>query len=216
MEINKYYHREQAAAEEREHYRRIEEGIPVRIGAEYTAVTARNGWKHEGPFAALAYESGLLMVGKPDRRVFAFISEDVVADRTDLYTEHLPTLVKFKNDLSDILGNLWEEEECCMALRRASAVKWMCPLSMPGAQLLYKWHRKAIEEEIRRLDQFDETVSLEDYALAIKRSLRISSWHYTEEQALECMEERASFIPAFYNERVSPWYAAMDIGYYCG
>ena len=103
-----------------------------------------------------------------------------------------------------------------MALRRASAVKWMCPLSMPGAQLLYKWHRKAIEEEIRQLDQFDETVSLEDYALAIKRSLRISSWHYTEEQALECMEERASFMPAFYNERVSPWSAAMDIGYYCG
>ena len=49
MEINKYYHREKATAEEREHYRRIEEGTPVQIGAEYTTVAARNGWKHEAP-----------------------------------------------------------------------------------------------------------------------------------------------------------------------
>ena len=156
------------------------------------------------------------MVGMPDRRVFAFINEDVVVNGTELYTEHLPSLVKFKNDLSDILGNLWEEAVCCTALRRASAVKWMCPLTLQGAQLLYKWHRQSVEEEIRRLDQFDAAMSLEDYALALKRSLRISSWHYTEEQALECMEERAGFIPEFYNEGVSPWFAAMDIGYYCG
>ena len=139
MEINKYYHKEQMEAELYEHLRKFEEGDPVRIGNEYAFLSGRDGRSYEGPFTALAYDNGLLMLGKADKRVFAFINEDVVANGSELYMEHLPNLVKFKSDLSTIIGQL-NREECCKALRSACSVKWMCPLSMEGARLLLQWY----------------------------------------------------------------------------
>lgn len=216
MEINKYYHCEMSKAEEREHLRKFEEGTQVQIGYEYSSLTAGDGRKHEGPFTALAYEDGQLMIGKADHLVFAFINEDVVVNGSELYTEHLPMLVRFKKDLADILGLAWEKEKCCQLLRSACSVKWMCPLSMSAAELLLQWHRQDEKEEIKRLDTFIDDMSIEDYTASIKRSLRISSYHYSEEQALQCMEERSKWINEFYAEHESPWGAAMDIGYYCG
>ena len=142
MEINRFYHRERAEAEERVHRARFEEGESVMIGREYSAVTARGGEVLRGPFTALAYRDGLLMLGGDNGRLFLFIDADVAANGNEIFTERLPMPVRFKEDPVLIAEGPGDEKAKREALRAASAVKWLRPLSEAGAELLLHWLRR--------------------------------------------------------------------------
>ena len=71
MEIDRYYYRNRKETEEKAYLARFGKGQNVRIGETYPALTSRDGSVLEGPFQALAYENGILLLGKQDERTFA-------------------------------------------------------------------------------------------------------------------------------------------------
>ena len=214
--IRKGYHIRQAIAEIWNHHRKYVVGKRVRVGKTYSAITARDGRAHEGPFEALAYENGNLLVGTPDRRLFFVLDEDVVDVNGSIYIENLPNKLRFKKDLLDVISNADTNDECCKRLKLASSVKWMCPLTAEYAMLILHWHRSALEEESSGYNSFDPSMSLDDYFKALQRCLMMSDWHYTEEGAKEHLLQEMRHVRSYFAEKEAPWKAAIDIGYCCG
>ncbi len=198
------------------HFKKYIVGKRVCVGKIYYAITARDGLTHEGPFEALAYEKGALLVGTPDRRLFFVLDEDVVDVNGSIYIEALPNKLRFKKDLLDVIGSADTDDECCKRLRLASGVKWMYPLIDEYAVLLLRWHRTVIEKERRGYESFAESMSFDDYFEALQRCLMMSDWHYTEEAAEQHLLREMHHVRACFAGKEAPWNAAIDIGYCCG
>lgn len=145
--INKNYHFDLINKEKQTHLNKFRNGKDIILGKSYDAIVSRSGRKHEGPFIALTYDNGNLLVGKPNYRSFAIIHEDVVDDHNSIYTESLPLLIVFRRDISDIVGNDSSDRVQYQELRRACSVKWMCPLSEIGAAMILRWYQSEIEYE---------------------------------------------------------------------
>jgi len=141
MEIDRYYYRNRKETEEKEHLTRFEKGQNVRIGETYPVLTSREGSVLEGPFEALAYENGTLLLGKSDGKTFAEIRWDAVAEENDLYMERLPILAEMRKEIGEILGTETDEEKCVTALRLSCGRKGIIPLSEEGAEMLLRWYR---------------------------------------------------------------------------
>lgn len=141
MEIDRYYYRNRKEAEEKAHLTRFGKGQNVRIGESYPAMTSREGSVLEGPFEALAYENGILFLGKPDGRTFAEIRWDAVAEENGLYMERLPILAEMRKEIGEILGTETDEKKCVTALRLSCGRKGIIPLSEEGAEMLLRWYR---------------------------------------------------------------------------
>ena len=141
MEIDRYYYRNRKEAEEKANLSRFGKGRNVRIGETYPAMTSRDGSVLEGPFQALAYENGILFLGKPDGRTFAEIRWDAVAEENGLYMERLPILAEMRKEIGEILGTETDEEKCVTALRLSCGRKGIIPLSEEGAEMLLRWYR---------------------------------------------------------------------------
>lgn len=141
MEIDRYYYRNLKEAEERVHLARFGKGQNVRIGETYPVLTSREGSVLEGPFEALAYENGILFLGKPDGRTFAEIRWDAVAEENGLYMERLPILAEMRKEIGEVLGTETDKGKCVTALRLSCGRKGLIPLSEEGAEMLLRWYR---------------------------------------------------------------------------
>ncbi len=141
MEIDRYYYRNLKEAEERVHLARFEKGRNVRIGETYPVLTSRDGSVLGGPFEALAYENGILLLGKPAGRTFAEIRWDTAAEENGLYMERLPILAEMRKDISELLAAETDKEKCVTALRLSCGRKGIIPLSEEGAEMLLRWYR---------------------------------------------------------------------------
>lgn len=141
MEIDRYYYRNRKEAEEKAHLARFGKGRNVRRGETYPAMTSRDGSVLEGPFQALAYENGILLLGKQDGRTFAEIRWDAAAEENGLYMERLPILAEMRKDISELLGAETNKEKCVTTLRLSCGRKGIIPLSEEGAEMLLRWYR---------------------------------------------------------------------------
>ena len=141
MEIDRYYYRNLKEAEEKAHLSRFEKGQNVRVGETYPAMTSRDGSVLEGSFRALAYEDGILLLGKPDGRTFAEIRWDVAAEGDRLYMERLPILAVMRKDIGEILGTETDRGANITALRLSCGRKGIIPFSEKGAEMLLHWYR---------------------------------------------------------------------------
>lgn len=65
-------------------------------------------------------------------------------------------------------------------------------------------------------DSFKNYASIDEYKADMLAWLKLSSWHYSEKQAAELMEENKDYIEKAYNDRVPVSDAAVDVGYCCG
>lgn len=215
--VRKNYHSHQVLIEAWSHVSKIVFGRYVRVGKTYTAITARDGQSYEGPFEALDYDKGNLLIGTPDRRLFFVLDEDVSDVNGSIYTENLPHKIRFKKDILDVIGNADTDDECCRRLRSACSFKWFSPLSSDEyATLLLFWHRGEVEKERKGYETFEASMSLDDYLKALQRCLMMSDWHYSEEEAEKHLSLEMLHVRSYYSDKEAPWNAAIDIGYICG
>ena len=63
---------------------------------------------------------------------------------------------------------------------------------------------------------FHEGQSFEAYKADVKRSLMLSSWHYSEERAEERMRKHRQYIEEAYRDREPVDSVAAEVGYSCG
>ena len=83
-----------------------------------------------------------------------------------------------------------------------------------------KMVRKLTDEEAEKFcDErctFLDYKSIDEYIEDIVTCLVYSSWHYTEEQAREQVQERMVWVERYYEQKEPADDAAADIGYCCG
>lgn len=132
--VSKYYHTEKRRLEEQEHAGRFESGREVLIGATYKGILLRYGRSVDGPFTALRYEDGTLLLGSKDYHTFVFITVDVTDVDGYVYTEDL-NIISIRENLHDLL----KEGDRIMDLRRAASYKMFWPLSESGAGMIIRW-----------------------------------------------------------------------------
>lgn len=80
--------------------------------------------------------------------------------------------------------------------------------------------KKFSEDEAERFTEscrtFKKYNSIEDYIEDVVACLVYSSWHYTEEQARECIKDRMDYVKeAFLNEEPADACCA-EVGFYAG
>ena len=59
-------------------------------------------------------------------------------------------------------------------------------------------------------------MSYEEYVVHVYRCLLLSSWHYTEEQALSPIRKEAGFIRQEYDAKETVVSTMVEAGYSCG
>ena len=139
MGINKFYHLEMKTAENSEWQRLFQEGSEVELGKTYSAVRHRTG-AIKGPFTALEYESGVLLIGNPEKNQYCVIHTDVSDVNGELVTDKVRGGVFSMNrDLAEMPS---VEEEAVPWISNASKVKWFFALTELEARLFLKWHRE--------------------------------------------------------------------------
>ena len=139
MGISKYYHLTKKAMEDAEWKRLFEDGAEVELGRTYSAVRHRTG-VIKGPFAALAYEAGVLLIGNPEINRYCVIHTDVAGINGELVTDRVRGGVfSIKKDLAELPAF---EEDAVLWIQNASRVKWFFALTEPEARLFLKWLRK--------------------------------------------------------------------------
>ncbi len=139
MGISKFYHLTMKAMEDAEWQRLFEDGAEIELGRTYSAVRHRSG-VIKGPFAALAYEAGVLLIGNPEINRYCVIHTDVVDINGELVTDKVRGGVfSIKKDLAEMPAF---EEDAVLWIQNASRVKWFFALTEPEARLFLKWLRK--------------------------------------------------------------------------
>ena len=139
MGIDRFYHHKRTEQKTEEWRSLFQGGSEVEIGKTYTAIQQRCG-KIAGPFTALGYENGILLVGSPESNRYCVIHTDVSENKGEIVTE------KIRGGVFGINGN-WsdmpsDENEAIAWIRNASRVKWFFALSEAEAQLFLEWFRK--------------------------------------------------------------------------
>lgn len=138
MGISKTYHIEEKERKESEWRQMFTDGAEIEIGKEYAGIRQRSGVIN-GPFTALAYENGILLVGDPERNRYAVIHGDVAEYGGQIITEAVRGGVfKINADLAE----LPDGEEGVQLLQRASQVKFFFALTEDEARLFLKWNRE--------------------------------------------------------------------------
>ena len=139
MGISKFYHLTMKEMEDAEWQRLFEDGAEVELGRTYSAVRHRTG-VIKGPFAALAYEAGVLLIGNPEINRYCVIHTDVAGINGELVTDRVRGGVfSIKKDLAELPAF---EEDAVLWIQNASRVKWFFALTEPEARLFLKWLRK--------------------------------------------------------------------------
>ena len=139
MGISKFYHVTMKAMEDAEWQRLFEDGVEIELGRTYSAVRHRTG-VIKGPFAALAYEAGVLLIGNPEINRYCVIHTDVADIKGELVTDKVRGGVfSLKKDLAEIPAI---EEDAVLWIQNASRVKWFFAVSEAEARLFLEWHRK--------------------------------------------------------------------------
>ncbi len=139
MGISKFYHLTMKAKEDAEWQRLFEDGAEIELGRTYSAVRLRTG-VIKGPFAALAYEAGVLLIGNPEINRYCVIHTDVADINGELVTDKVRGGVfGINGDWSDMPS---DENEAIAWLRNASRVKWFFTLSEAEARLFLEWFTK--------------------------------------------------------------------------
>ena len=139
MGISKFYHLTMKAMEDAKWQRLFEDGAEVELGRTYSAVRHRTG-VIKGPFAALAYEAGVLLIGNPEINRYCVIHTDVADIKGELVTDKVRGGVfSIKKDLAEMPAF---EEDAVLWIQNASRVKWFFALTEPEARLFLKWLRK--------------------------------------------------------------------------
>ena len=139
MGISKFYHLTMKAMEDAEWQRLFEDGAEIELGRTYSAVRHRTG-VIKGPFAALAYEAGVLLIGNPEINRYCVIHTDVAGINGELVTDRVRGGVfSIKKDLAELPAF---EEDAVLWIQNASRVKWFFALTEPEARLFLKWLRK--------------------------------------------------------------------------
>lgn len=140
MGISKFYHVTMKAMEDAEWQRLFEDGAEIELGRTYSAVRHRTG-VIKGPFTALGYEAGVLLIGNPERNQYCVIHTDVADINGELITDKVRGgLFSIKKDLSEMPAI---EEDAVLWIQNASRVKWFFALTEPEARLFLKWFRNA-------------------------------------------------------------------------
>lgn len=65
-------------------------------------------------------------------------------------------------------------------------------------------------------DSFKEGGSVDEYKAEIVKYLTLCSWHYSEDDAKELVEDEASYIEEAFEKKEPVSDIALDIGYSCG
>ena len=139
MGISKFYHLTMKEMEDAEWQRLFEDGAEVELGRTYSAVRHRTG-VIKGPFTALGYEAGVLLIGNPEINRYCVIHTDVADIKGELVTDNVRGGVfSLKKDLAEMP---FIEEEAVLWVQNASRVKWFFSLTEPEARLFLKWLRK--------------------------------------------------------------------------
>ena len=80
--------------------------------------------------------------------------------------------------------------------------------------------RKLTKEEAKRFKKerctFLDYKNIQEYIEDIVVCLVYSSWHYTEEEAREQVQDRMVWVEYYYEKKEPADGAAADIGYCCG
>ena len=138
MGISKFYHLTMKAMEDAEWQRLFEDGAEIELGRTYSAVRHRTG-VIKGPFAALAYEAGVLLIGNPEINRYCVIHTDVAGINGELVTDRVRGGVfSIKKDLAELPAF---EEDAVLWIQNASRVKWFFALTESEARLFLKWFR---------------------------------------------------------------------------
>ena len=138
MGISKFYHLTMKEMEDAEWQRLFEDGAEVELGRTYSAVRHRTG-VIKGPFAALAYEAGVLLIGNPEINRYCVIHTDVAGINGELVTDRVRGGVfSIKKDLAELPAF---EEDAVLWIQNASRVKWFFALTESEARLFLKWFR---------------------------------------------------------------------------
>jgi len=65
-------------------------------------------------------------------------------------------------------------------------------------------------------ERFDENISFDEYKNDIIRYLTLSSWRYTEKQAVAIVDREMEYIKECFADRETVADTAVEIGYGCG
>ena len=138
MGISNYYHLTKKAMEDAEWKRLFEDGAEIELGRTYSAVRHRTG-VIKGPFTALGYEAGVLLIGNPEDNRYCVIHTDVADINGELVTDRVRGGVfSIKKDLAELPAF---EEDAVLWIQNASRVKWFFALTESEARLFLKWFR---------------------------------------------------------------------------
>ena len=139
MGISKFYHLTMKEMEDAEWKRLFEDGAEIELGRTYSAIRHRTG-VIKGPFTALGYQDGVLLIGNPEINRYCVIHTDVADIKGELVTDKVRGGVfSLKKDLAEIPAI---EEDAVLWIQNASRVKWFFALTEPEARLFLKWLRK--------------------------------------------------------------------------
>ena len=139
MGISKFYHLTMKEMEDAEWQRLFEDGAEIELGRTYSAIRHRTG-VIKGPFTALGYQDGVLLIGNPENNRYCVIHTDVADIKGELVTDKVRGGVfSLKKDLAEIPAI---EEDAVLWIQNASRVKWFFALTEPEARLFLKWLRK--------------------------------------------------------------------------
>ena len=140
MGISKFYHLTMKAMEDAEWQRLFEDGAEIELGRTYSAVRHRTG-VIKGPFTALGYEAGVLLIGDSENNRYCVIHTDVADINGELVTDRVRGGVFSMNkDLADMPTIT---EDAVLWIQNASRVKWFFALTESEARLFLKWFRNA-------------------------------------------------------------------------
>ncbi len=140
MGISKYYHLTMKAMEDAEWKRLFEDGAEIELGRTYSVIRHRTG-VIKGPFTALGYQDGVLLIGNPENNRYCVIHTDVAGINGELVTDRVRGGVfSIKKDLAELPAF---EEDAVLWIQNASRVKWFFALTESEARLFLKWFRNA-------------------------------------------------------------------------
>ena len=117
-------------------------GKKIKIGKTYSAIRQRPNSIHawiEGPFTALGYDSGILLVGDPGKNRYCVIVNDVVEVDGEIVTDGIRGGVFSMRRKLDEMPACYEE--AIRWIRLNSQVKYFFALNEDEAKIFLRWYR---------------------------------------------------------------------------
>lgn len=142
MKVSKNYHSSNRLKAELAWHFSFPVGKKIEIGKTYSAIRQRPNSIHkriEGPFTALGYDSGILLVGDPDKNRYCVIIDDVVEVDGEIVTGCIRGGVFSMHSKLDEMPTC--DEEAIRWIRRNSQVKYFFALNEDEARIFLRWYR---------------------------------------------------------------------------